>query len=263
MGQMALDASILSFVALVIFIAGVFSLPFPFVRRVWQEEYWGLYGIFNSVCFMLIAQRLKRMSMAAVFAGFGMILYELLLTARGFSFLYFHHAVAKKSVAFLGLSLFLDVVLTAVLASAFKGIVTFRQFKQTHQESEEEFHESSTGRLKSPFLFVASGFFYLLFLAVGYRVTALETYAAFATLRMLGIIASILSTFSLGYEVGAFLKDKTLGRFRLFKMLFHGIFFVWLLWMIHSILPLEQMITSNVSAFQTQRVPLDLLEGRA
>ncbi len=64
--------------------ASLIGIPFPFSRVLWIRSLLGVSGLINSGLFVLIAKRIRKFSLPAVFAGLGVLLYEQVLVWTAF-----------------------------------------------------------------------------------------------------------------------------------------------------------------------------------
>ncbi len=81
-------------------VAAILSRPFPFNRPVWQTPVIGVSGFLNALLLMLISDRLKKISLPAVFAGLGVVLHEIIWILCGYFYLFSHHLAGEKEKIF-------------------------------------------------------------------------------------------------------------------------------------------------------------------
>ena len=233
-------STVVSLMALLMLAASVFTLPFPFARKIWLEEVWGYYGLMNTCTFLLIAAAMKRMSLAAVVIGLGVMTYDQLLTWRGLLFLYHRQGLGAKAFLFVALSLVVVGILIAVFASSYHAISRYYRLKRDYVNPSHR--EAWILRIPASLdaaLFAGSAAAYLLLFAASSAVASYDPKTSYALLRILGGAATVLGFFGIGLEAEKMIRTGAHRPLSLFKICVHAAFLIGLLRLIEFKMPLE------------------------
>lgn len=230
-----LGSSIL-ILALLILFATTMTFPFPFVRQIWFGEIWSFYGLFNSVLFIWISREMKRLSLAAVFAGLGMIVFEQTMTWRGFLFLHNLGRPDQTSVLYVFFSFLISAILLAIFLYTFYGIAYHRTLrKKKHGPSLSQGRDAAFFRAIFCGLYAAA----LYFLRVIPHVPYSQAYASF---RMISAVIAPAAFCSIGYEIDLMLREGKIRTASLLMILGYAGCGLLILWMAYALLPLEKVI---------------------
>ena len=239
-------SQILAVMGVLILAASILSLPFPFVRKIWFEEYWGYYGILNSVCFLWISREMAGMSLAAAFAGLGILLYEQVLTWAGFYHLLLQDpSLDQKTIIFMAVSTLTSLILLGVFIFAIRAIFIAISFK--NENLSEENKEKSEGKALSlhwVLQIILAVIYATLFYAIT-RISTLEPKPAISSLRLLGQILSLTVFFAIGNEVKRCLKNGRLTFPAAIRLMIHGTLFICFLQVILTHMPIHAVLNSS------------------
>ncbi len=235
-GWMAFNARLVMVMALMMLAASVFTLPFPFVRPMWIGEIWGYYGLLNSVCFIAISQGLSRFSMSAAVSGMAITLYDQWLTWHAFLLRFNAGELDGDSLLYMGISLLVGGVLIMLLLSSMRASYLHIQ----HHRGEKE-NQVQKARKVLILTSVMSVLYIGLILVAG-KAAHLDPPVAYATLRILGVPACLLAGARIGGLLQTGFENGGMDPSTIARIIFHALFFAWILWSIHALIPLQQIM---------------------
>jgi hypothetical protein len=232
-----ISAKIISGIAVLLTAALLFSIPFPFVRKVWFGEIWGYYGLMNIICFAAIAWGLNKMSVIAVIVGLAALLYEQLLTWLGFYQLYTAGAVTQPVLYFISFSVVLTLILLTVYLKAFSAIHLYYDVKR--ELGKKRFTAMDTDTAKYAWRFGVFMLYFLIPAGVYFMPSGFQSAEILAAMRILGFATCLISASGIGYEVQRFFRVQEWTLHSIGIILFHSIVLAVMGSWIYSKTPLE------------------------
>lgn len=220
-----LAASLLFGLALIVLSASLAPFPFPFVKRPWAAEVWGLYGIINSTLLFFVASRLESLRVAYVFEGLGLFLFDQARLWGNVVYLHQHDAMNQTAVIYLFASTVIAVLGTVILLLALSGIIRYRIFKRTYQKADELAAIPGPALLALPaWLVLYSGMFTGLVIAGQDATLKVQSVMKFG-----GLIAFFLSFWAIGNELDRWHKKGKMGWYSAILILLHILFLIFVL----------------------------------
>ena len=217
--NIAFSASIIALFAISLLVGVIFSLPLPFVRRIWLNDLWGYYGLMNSVCFLLLSQAMRSMHVSAVFAGFGLLLHEQIRAWRSFLYIHSQHQADTTSFVYMAASVLLAFILLSIFVGATISVFRYQKFKREHPKSSDE-EKTPENKLQNYYAVI-----YLAIYAVFYvllkRVSELEYKTALPLFPLLGMFVLMSGFFAIGLEADKYFKE---GKIQIRSMCVSGLY---------------------------------------
>ncbi len=206
--------------AVVLLAAVIFSMPFPFVRRVWMKELWGYYGLMNALCFLMIANQMNHRSLSFALAGLGVLFHDQIRNWSGAIYYWTHHGTHYSLLVYLLLSLVLALAILFIFGRAALAIYRYQVFKRRDlQLYPTETIPYTTSRkwlgVLTPVLF------YTCIYALVRKASQAGSEEAFGTLRMLGGGAFFFGFLAMGHTLDSFSKAAVSRRGTILKILIH------------------------------------------
>lgn len=234
-------SKIISLIVIILTACLLFSLPFPFIRKIWFREALGYYGILNIICFAITVWGLKQKAVVAVTAGWAILFYEQLLTWQGFYLLYAQGSVTFTTWAFVGLSLVVTTALLFVYLKAFYAIRVYYAVRRAFQKEQETLalEKETYGQRFGVFCL-----YFLLPLAMVMVPSNFSSYYRLAAMRVLGEIACLISAVGIGFEIKRHFKTQAWNLPILAVIFFHATALIAMTFWIYFKTPLSQVYAS-------------------
>lgn len=234
--------SALDFLALVILIVSLFSLPFPFVRQIWLQSIVGALGFVNCGLILLLSSRIRQLSYPAAAAGLGLVFHEQLLALRGFLTLQYHHAADQHDVLFLIGTFILTAGLALIFIKCMKPLEdhskTFaRDFYLDNHRPVSEKAVSFQGNA-----FIESAIIYAILILALWQSQTFDLKLHFSVCKLVGELTCINAFYGAGRELDIYFKETQKKNIALVKTASHFLVMSGVLWIIYRIMPIEPFL---------------------
>lgn len=197
----------IGFIALLVFVASLFSLPFPFSRVYWLKPALGVSGLINSGLWIWIAQKIKKGSLLAAFSGLGLIVYDQILTWSGFLFHIRKNQPVWQDGAYLAVSIAVSATLLLLIARMLPPIFAFtRTIPRRMYFSRHVVLTDKKYSLQLETLVLNIILYGALFSGAWYS-PALSGVSQFSCFKILGEAVCVVAAGGIGQEISLFLED--------------------------------------------------------
>ncbi len=236
-------SGVLNVVAFAVFLASLFSFPFPLSRVVWLMPGLGVSGLINSGLLFWIAQKVKKLSMPAIFAALGLVAHELVLTWAGFYHLTLKRAPGRDDIFFLtGSSIALILFAFFLFHTVNLAIIRAANLnKKTYLNKGADLRTKNSVEAEALLINVM---FYAVFIALAFWATKFDLKYQYTAFRNFSKLSCMVSFMGIGQEITFYLDQINTRAQCIVKSLTHLIALTAVLWVIYHLNPLDYFIIS-------------------
>lgn len=232
----------LDFLAVIILIVSLFSLPFPFVRQIWLQSVMGALGFVNCGLILWLSSRIRQLSYPAAVGGLGLVFHEQLLAMRGFLTLRYHHAVDQHDVLFLTGTFVLTGVLAVIFINCLKPLEDYsKTFARDFYVENRELVSEKTGSFQRNALIESVIVYAILILAL-WQSRMLDLKLHFSVCKLVGELTCINAFYGVGRELDIYFKEVQRKNMAIIKIFSHLFVMSGVLWIIYRIMPIEPFL---------------------
>lgn len=228
--------------ALVILLASLFSLPFPFVRQLWLQSVIGALGFVNCGLILWMTARIRSLSYPAIFGGFGLIFHEQLLAVRSFAALYRRNAAGEHDALFLAATVVFCLGLAFLFGKCLKPLTGHsksfgRDFYMEHRRS----ISTEAASLQVQTLVENVAIYSVLMIGL-WQSRVLDLPLHFSACKLIGELTCVAGFRGIAKEIDLYYKEAQQKGVMLVKILSHILVAGGVLFIIYKIMPVEPFL---------------------